>query len=118
MRYLTNLLFFDIPLLYCYTNLNSPIICCLSSGDIYFFRYIFWTGFVYILGAGCACFCFDISIRLFLNTRYFISSFVTNQITSCFCCFSNCFFGSSFYCIRCRFFSTIENIGHIFCLNF
>ena len=31
---LTNLLFFDIPLLYCYTNLNSSIIYCLSSGDM------------------------------------------------------------------------------------
>ena len=30
---LTNLLFFDIPLLYCYTNLNSSTIC-LSSGDM------------------------------------------------------------------------------------
>ena len=35
---LTNLLFFDIPLLYCYTNLNSSIICCLSSGDVYIFN--------------------------------------------------------------------------------
>ena len=34
---LTNLLFFDIPLLYYYTNLNSSIICCLSSGDMYLF---------------------------------------------------------------------------------
>ena len=34
---LTNSLFFDIPLLYCYTNLNSSIICCLSSGDMYLF---------------------------------------------------------------------------------
>ena len=32
---LINLLFFDIPLLYCYTNLNSSIICCLFSGDMY-----------------------------------------------------------------------------------
>ena len=32
---LTNLLFFDTPLLYCYNNLNSSIICCLSSGDVY-----------------------------------------------------------------------------------
>ena len=32
---LSNLLFFDIPLLYCYTNLNSSIICCFFSGDIY-----------------------------------------------------------------------------------
>ena len=32
---LTNLLFFDVPLLYYYINLNSSIICCLFSGDIY-----------------------------------------------------------------------------------
>ena len=35
--YLTNLLFFDIPLLYCYTNLSSWIVCCLSYGDMYLF---------------------------------------------------------------------------------
>ena len=34
MHCLTNLLFFDIPLLCYYTNLNSSIICCLFSGDI------------------------------------------------------------------------------------
>ena len=27
----------DTPLLYCYTDLNSSIICCLSSGDVYIF---------------------------------------------------------------------------------
>ena len=32
---LTNLLFFDVPLLYYYINLRSSIIFCLSSGDIY-----------------------------------------------------------------------------------
>ena len=32
---LTNLLFFDIPLLCYYTNLRSPIIFCQPSGDIY-----------------------------------------------------------------------------------
>ena len=37
MHYLTNSLFFDIPLLYYYTSLNSSIICCLSSGDMYHF---------------------------------------------------------------------------------
>ena len=31
----TNLLFFDILLLYYYINLRSTIIFCLSSGDIY-----------------------------------------------------------------------------------
>ena len=35
MYCLANLLFFDIPLLYYYTNLNSSIICCLFSGDMY-----------------------------------------------------------------------------------
>ena len=34
MYCLTNLLFFDIPLLH-YVNLNLLIICCLFSGDIY-----------------------------------------------------------------------------------
>ena len=35
MRCLTDSLFFDISLLYCYTNLNSSIICCLFSQDMY-----------------------------------------------------------------------------------
>ena len=35
MHHLTNLLFFGIPLLYYYINLNSSIIFCLSCGDIY-----------------------------------------------------------------------------------
>ena len=37
MYCLINLLFFDIALLYYYTNLNSSIICSLFSGDIYVF---------------------------------------------------------------------------------
>ena len=32
---LKNLLFFDIPLLYCYATRNSSIICCLFSGEMY-----------------------------------------------------------------------------------
>ena len=32
--YLTNLLFFDIPLLYYYINLRSSIVFCFSSEDI------------------------------------------------------------------------------------
>ena len=35
MHCLKNLLFFGMPLLYYYTNLNSSIICCLFSGDMY-----------------------------------------------------------------------------------
>ena len=34
---LTNLLFFDIPLLYCYANLNSSTICFVSPEDMYLF---------------------------------------------------------------------------------
>ena len=34
MHCLTNLLFFDITLSYYYMDLNSSIICCVSSGDI------------------------------------------------------------------------------------
>ena len=37
---LTNLLFFDIQFWQYYTNLNSSIICCLSSGDIYLFLWV------------------------------------------------------------------------------
>ena len=32
---LSNLIVFDIPLLYYYTNLNLPTNCCLFSRDIY-----------------------------------------------------------------------------------
>ena len=35
MYHLTDLLFFGIPLLYYYINLNSSIIFCVSCGDIY-----------------------------------------------------------------------------------
>ena len=35
MHSLTNVLFFDIPLIDYYTNLNSSLICCLFSGDMY-----------------------------------------------------------------------------------
>ena len=35
MRRLSNLLFFGIPLFYYYIDLNLPIICCLSFGEIY-----------------------------------------------------------------------------------
>ena len=35
MYHLSNVLFFGIPLLYYYLNLNSSINCCLSCGNIY-----------------------------------------------------------------------------------
>ena len=36
LYYLTNLLFYGIPLLDYYIHLRSSIIFCLSSGEIYF----------------------------------------------------------------------------------
>ena len=48
--------------------------------------------------------------RLFWNTCYFINNFFTNQNTSCICCFLNCSFWSSFYCICCRFLSTMKKV--------
>ena len=100
-----NVLFFYIPLLYYYTNLNSSIICCLFSGDIYLsfgvsisFSSVFWMKYFWnVLG------------RLW-NTCYFISYFIANYITSCFCSFSSCSFWSSFHCICSRCFSTIKMV--------
>ena len=43
MHHLTNLLFFGIPLLYYYINLNSSIVFCLSCGNISFFWYLLTT---------------------------------------------------------------------------
>ena len=54
IRCLTNLLFFNISLLYCYGNLNSSIICCLSSGDIYLF---FGASFGLALSTYASSFC-------------------------------------------------------------
>ena len=44
------MIFFDIPLLYCYTKPNSLIIYCLSSGDMYFFFGAFISSFYNSLG--------------------------------------------------------------------
>ena len=74
--HLTNSRFFDIPLLY-YANLNSSIIFCLSSGEIYL-SLVTSFFFFYRLGSN------------------FISNFISYQITSCFSCFLNYSFTSSF----------------------
>ena len=54
MYCLANLLFFDIPLLYYYTSLNSSIICCLFPGDIYLSF-----GISFSLSASSKSFCDD-----------------------------------------------------------
>ena len=70
MYCLTNSLFFVIPLL-SYVNLNSSIICCLSSGDIYIYF-----GISLLASFECALFsCNFIEEFFFFN---FISNFITN----------------------------------------
>ena len=71
--------FFDISSFYYYINLRSSTVFCFSSGNIYFFRYFF-----IILICNCL---WIIVLWIFLNFCDFISNFITNQITSCFCCF-------------------------------
>ena len=140
MHHLANLLFFDISLLYYYTKLNSLIICCLSFGDIYLIFLMLILIYTYFLGTNLSssmicclssgdmylflwvAFSTSSSVSLFGNSLvgffrdacYFISNFIVNQITSCSCCFLNCSFWSSFYCICCRFFSTIKKFLTIF----
>ena len=55
-----NVLFFDISLLYYYTNLNSSMICCLFSGDMYL-------SFCFSLLALSKLFLNVISSTIFLN---------------------------------------------------
>ena len=66
IRYLTNLLFFDIPLLYCYTKLNSSIICC---GDMYLF---FGKSFGLALPTSISSFCN--SLGYFFETLVILSA--------------------------------------------
>ena len=72
---LTNLLFLDIPLLYCYINLKSSIIFCVSSGDIYLSLGI---SFIMLI---CNCIWIILlwSFWCFCN---FVRDFITNWITN------------------------------------
>ena len=49
MYCITNLLLFDIPLLYYYINLILSITFCLFSGDIYFFWHFFYQIYFFVL---------------------------------------------------------------------
>ena len=62
---LRNLSFFDISLLYCYTNFNSSIICCLFSGDMYL-----------SFGTSNSSFCkfLECSVEVFYKTLSFLSA--------------------------------------------
>ena len=50
----------------------------------------------------------DFSFMNFSRPLYFINNFVSNKITSCYCCFLSCSFWSSFNCICSKLFSMIN----------
>ena len=106
MYRLTSLLFFDMPLLSYYIKCDCIILLMLSFFWRYksFYRYLYFT------------FNHFWSI-LWLFFDNFINDFITNQIISCFCCFFNCSFWSSFKCICGWLFSIIGVSGYIYCLS-
>ena len=109
---LINLLVFGIPLLYYYINFKSLIIYSLFSADIHFF--CCW----YFSNKSCIfCFTFNciwtVFSWTFCNFCNFIKNFITNQITSWFCCL-NLSFWSIFKCICSRLFSMISKFLTIF----
>ena len=105
----SNLLFFDIALLYYYFNLRWSIVFGLFSGDISFFRYFF-----IILIRNCL---WIILLWVFWNFCDVISNSITNQITSCFCCFLSRSFWSSFKRIFCKLFSMIKTFLTVFTIQ-
>ena len=99
MRCLTNWLFFDILLLYCYTNLNSWIICCLSwryvsyfLGDMYLIFLILTLIYTYVLGTNL-----NSSIICCLSFVDMYLSFLEGSSFCIYFCFVICSFLVNFF---------------------
>ena len=110
MRCLTNLLLFDIPLLYCYTNLNSSIICCISCGDMYLF---------FVLLFHYQHHHFASTLEIFLMHLLFYLQFcyqLNHQLLLLF--FELLFFEAVFIASVVDFQSYQEVLNHIYCLHF
>ena len=98
--YLTNLLFFDIPLLYYYIRYQI-----INNFLSFFWRYMsFFRCFSIFFISNCKSYFLWIS----WNFCNFICNCITNKITSCFYCFLNYSFWSSFKCICYILFSMIK----------
>ena len=81
-----------------------------------FWRYISFIRYFFIM---LICKCFSITLlKIFWNQSNFTIRFVTNEISSCFYCFLNCSFLSSFKCICCSLFSVIQKFLAIFTTKF
>ena len=96
--------------LYYYANLNSSMIFCIFSGDLFvFFHHLFGISISFLASS---------SSKLFLRLLLFHQVFYC-QLNHSFYSFLNCSIWSSFCCICCRFFSTIKKfliilIAHVF----
>ena len=85
--------FSDVPSLYYFYQFINNFLSFFWR-YICFFRYFFIMLIVTVSELFCC--------KFFENCN-FISNFITNQITSCFCRFWNYSFGRSYMCICCRF---------------
>ena len=94
--YLTNLLLFDIPLVYCYINIISSTIFWIYRSFFWYFCWFFfclWES-LWIVFRFRTCF---LNVALL---SYCAHNFIINLMTSCFCYLLNYIFWSSFKC-RC-----------------
>ena len=129
---LTNLLFFGISLLYYYANFNLSIICYLSSGTcILIHTYFLGTNlnssiicflssgimylFLWIVNSTSSLLLLLLLLYFFFETLVILSAIllpIRSPVASA--VFFNCSFWCCFYCICCRFFSTIKKFLIIF----
>ena len=99
---LNNLLLFDIPVLYHYTNLNSSMICSLCWGDIYL---PFCTSIWLLASSFCECNSVECNsfeyflkqLLVYLQCYYQLNHQLLLQ-------FSELLFLKQFYCTCCRLF--------------
>ena len=98
----------NIPLLFCYTTLNSSIICCLFSRNLHLsFVTSISSSFFERRSAECNFFLKILMHLLFYQQFYY-------QLNPQLLLLFNCSFWRSFYCVCCRFFSTIKKFLTIF----
>ena len=109
MHCLTNTLFFDIPLLYHYISLNSSIISCLFSGDMYL---SFGVSDSSLASLFCGFLDFSETVVILSAILLLIKSSVTSAV------FRIVLFKAVFIASVAVFFPYQEVFDDIYCLNF
>ena len=99
---------FDIPLLYCYTNLNSSIIYCLSSGDMYLFLGVALSTSTSVLSFG------NSSVDFFETLVILSAILLPIKSPAASAVYLSSSFWSNFYRICCWFFSAIKKFLTVF----